>query len=217
MFDLYFQVEDVSDEAFSARHQSFEEEERKRIRSFITYPPVRRSRQSRESESQSSDSHVTESLMTEYNVDQDGQPSIMQYSASAFYREEGRRRSGSTSRHMTGFEEYVMDYENKRRILEPWATREFPLSEECYEDMKKEQINAKSTRQKSYTMTRTVKIHEDDIEFVSPDRSESPTAPDSPAHSYSSGSTLDDLNDPEWHGERKKIRRPSGSMRSSRR
>ena len=208
---FHFQEEDISDEACLARHNPCEAEERKRFRSFVTYPPVRRSRQSRESEGHSTDAMSplnqelvglteTQSLQSTSNFS-----CALTYTVS-YGKEETRRRSGSASSRRES-EDYL------QRDVEPWPERTFPLQEECYEQMKKEQIES-LPKKRTYRRARAVKL-DDEIEFVSPPSvgPESPV-PESPMQSLSSAASVGDPDDPDWTetGDTK-----SGSFKISRR
>lgn len=218
----FLKVEDLSDEAFLNRHETAEAEERKRFRNFITYPPVRRSRLSRESES-----NTLESVPSELNFHDSGSQCDLQASfQSSFSREEGRRRSSSTSitsRRSSFLEEYMCHITHDsfdREHLDPFPPRYFPLSDEVYEDMKKEQLTVSET--KHLYRTRTVRVQDDpSMEFISPefdvgDSEAQYIAPSSPAGSRGSSVSVEDENDPEWN-ERHGDRRSSISMRHSKR
>lgn len=200
------QREDDSDAAFLARHDSPEAEERKRFRNFVTYPPVRRGRPSRESESNTHDEFgACGSLAESHGSNSD---LLVQIGDS-------RRRSGSTSRRFSFMEEQF----SFEMIVEPFQPREFPLPEDTYEDMKREQISALKCKTK-FRRARTVKVQDDlATEFVSGDFDEPPEelpfVPPSPEYSGSTDSNVDDFNDPEWN-ETSSERRMSVSKNSKR-
>lgn len=205
------EVEDMTDEAFIDRHESMEAEERKRFRNFITYPPVRRGRLSRESESNTLDTFSPDCNLNEIPLQTDGASYL------SFIHEE-RRRSGSTSRKSTTFDD-LKDYEYyDMEHTDPWPARLFPLPEDVYEEMKIEQNQISSTRNR-YRRPRTVKVQDDpSMEFISPDfeQLDSVTFAASPAPSGTSTSTCEDDNDPEWN-ENRGDRRSSISMKHSKR
>ena len=202
----------MTDEAFTDRHESMEAEERKRFRNFITYPPVRRGRLSRESESNTLDTFSPDCSLNETSFQTDGASCLS-------YIHEERRRSGSTSRKSTTFDDYIKEYDyNDMEYMDPWPARQFPLPEDVYEEMKIEQNRASSTRN-TYRRPRTVKVQDDpSMEFISPDfeQLDSVTFAASPAPSGTSTSTCDDDNDPEWN-ESRGDRRSSISMKHSKR
>lgn len=183
--------EDISDDACLARHYPSEAEERKKFRSFITYPPVRRSRQSRESEGHSTDAM---SPLLQEQASSSESPSLQSSSVIPYtvtvttgHGNDVRRRSGSASSRRES-EEYC------HKEVEPWPERIFPLPEECYEQMKKEQMDS-LPKKRSYKR-RVVKL-DDEIEFVSPPSIGPDSPPESPAQSVSSAS-LGDPDDPDW-------------------
>lgn len=211
-----FQVEDVSDEAFLNRHETPETEERKRFRNFVTYPPVRRSRLSRESES-----NTLESVPSDVNLYESGSTSDLQNSfQSVNSRDEGRRRSSSTSvpsRRSSFLDEYTSSFARdsfERDYLDPFPPRQFPLTDELFDEMKREQVSVYRSRN-VYHRTRNVRVQDDpSMEFISPefDGNDSPyVGPESPVGSVASGSPEDE-NDPEWN-ESRGDRRSSISMR----
>ncbi|XP_052804340.1 KAT8 regulatory NSL complex subunit 1-like isoform X2 [Mya arenaria] len=189
--------EDVSDSAFLQRHEASETDERKRFRSFVTYPPSRRTRLSRESESNALDgsSEFVGGMAESYGSSCDMMAGL----------NDSRRRSGSTStsRRYSFADEYPcssFEYQT-----EPFQPRDFPLPENTYEDMKKEQISALKVKQK-FRRARTFKVQNDlATEFVSGDYDESENqeevafVPPSPEYSGSTDSNVDDFNDPEWN------------------
>lgn len=205
----------MTDETFSQRHELMEASERKRFRSFVTYPPVRRTRLSRESESNILETFSPECSLSDAHFQTDSSGIV--YSVS---RDEERRRSGSTSRRTSSLEEYIREYDiyNELQCLDPWTVRQFPLPEDTYEQMKIEQNRAGVTRN-TYRRPRTVKVQEDpSMEFISPDFEplDSASIAASPAASGDSTSTCDDENDPEWN-ENRGDRRSSISMKHSKR
>lgn len=204
------EVEDLTDETFSQRHDALEIEERKRIRNYITYPPVRRSRMSRESESNTLDTFSPESSLNEASFASEGVGLILG---------EERRRSGSTSRRAGYFDDYLRDYDSEEGMcFEPWPERQFPLAEETYEQMKLEQSKVGPTRN-TYRRPRTVKVQDDpSMEFISPEGFEQEDSSVMPGFPYPSEGSMsnDDEDDPEWnetHGDR----RSSISMKHSKR
>lgn len=213
------EIETMTDEDFAKRHQKNEDEERKRFRSFITYPPVRRSRLSRESES-NVDNFSPDSSMNEAGFLQASLPESTLFSQSFPFnvgREEGRRRSGSTSRRSISIDEHSRDteyYDMYRVVKEPFVPREFPLSDDCYEEMKREQETCTESENQAYRRAKAMKLDEE-MEFMNAlcERSESPSAPISPA---TSGSTVDDIHDPEWNASRGD-RRSSLSLKQAKR
>ena len=118
-------------------------------------------------------------------------------------KEETRRRSGSASSRRES-EDYMQNE------VEPWPERTFPLQEDCYEEMKKEQLES-LPKKRSYRRSKVVKL-EDEMEFVSPPSvgPESPV-PESPMQS---GSSICDLDDPDWT---ETAETKSGSFKMSRR
>lgn len=189
-------------------------EERKRFRNFVTYPPVRRSRLSRESESNTIDTLSPDCSLNEASFQ--SEHSGVQLGVGG---PEERRRSGSTSRRTGSFEDYLKDYDYyDDEYSEPWPPRQFPLSDETYAVMLVEQ-NHKAPTRNTYRRPRTVKVQDDpSMEFVSPefDSIESTSMLPSPAPSGDSTSTCEDDNDPEW-SETKGDRRSSVSMRHANR
>lgn len=185
--------EDISDEACLERHNPCEAVERKKFRSFITYPPARRSRMSRESEGHSTDAtspHLQEQPgWSETPSLQSGStiPYTVTYTVG-HGKDESRRRSGSTSSSRRESEDAV------QREVEPWPERVFPLPEECYEQMKKEQLE--SLPKKRTYRRRVVKL-DDEIEFVCPPSVGPDSAPASPVQSLSSAS-VGEVDDPDW-------------------
>ncbi|XP_045207294.2 KAT8 regulatory NSL complex subunit 1-like isoform X2 [Mercenaria mercenaria] len=207
------EVEDMTDDTFADRHETMEAEERKRFRNFITYPPVRRGRLSRESESNTLETFSPECSLNEASFQTDSAGCLS-------YIHEERRRSGSTSRRSNTFDDSVREYDsyNDYEYMEPWPARQFPIPEDVYEEMKIEQNRVSSTRN-TYRRPRTVKVQDDpSMEFISPDFEplDSATFAASPAPSGTSTSTCDDENDPEWN-ENRGDRRSSISMKHSKR
>lgn len=193
------------------RHELQEAEERKRFRNFITYPPVRRGRLSRESESNTLETFSPDCSLNEATFQTDG---------ISIIREDERRRSGSTSRRSTLLDDCIREYDfyTDMEYMEPWPARQFPLPEEMYEEMKIEQNHSSLTRNR-YRRPRTVKVQDDpSMEFISPDLEmlDAVTFAASPAPSGTSTSTCDDENDPEWN-ESRGDRRSSISMKHSKR
>lgn len=103
-------------------------------------------------------------------------------------KDELRRRSGSTSSSRRESEEAI------QREVEPWPERVFPLPEECYEQMKKEQLE--SLPKKRTYRRRVVKL-DDEIEFVCPPSVGPDSPPASPVQSLSSAS-VGEADDPDW-------------------
>lgn len=216
-----FQFEDLSDEAFLNRHEIPEAEERKRFRNFITYPPVRRSRLSRESES-----NTIDSFPSDINLHESGSQSelhVALHSSTCTLKEEGRRRSSSTSAGMSRRGSFLDDSLNsywresfERDTVDPFVPRQFPLPDDIFEEMQQEQI-AVTRNRNVYHRSRHVRVQDDpSMEFISPefDLGESQyVAPDSPGGSFVS---VEDENDPEWNQARGD-RRCSLSMRHSKR
>ncbi|KAL4228746.1 histone H4-K16 acetylation [Mactra antiquata] len=208
------EMEDLSDEKFTSRHESMELEERKRFRNFVTYPPVRRSRLSRESESNTLDTLSPDCSLNEASLQTEH--SSIQFGNGNF---EERRRSGSTSRRAGSVDDYLREYDfYDDEYSDPWQPRQFPLSDETYAVMLVEQSHKTPTRH-MYRRPRTVKVQDDpSMEFVSPEFEAMDTSSivPSPAGSGDSTSTCDDDNDPEWN-ESKGDRRSSVSMRHTHR
>lgn len=104
----------------------------------------------------------------------------------------------------------------ERELMDPFPPRQFPLSEETFEEMKQEQVSVTRNRN-VYHRTRHVRVQDDpSMEFISPEFDVGDAqyvAPDSPGGSYVS---IEDENDPEWN-ESRGDRRSSLSMRQSKR
>lgn len=118
---------------------------------------------------------------------------------------ESRRRSGSASSLRRDSEDSCI-----QREIDPWPERIFPLQEDCYEQMKKEQQES-LPKKRSYKR-RVVKL-DDEIEFVCPPSDGPDSAPASPVQSMSSAS-VGDADDPDWT-ERGSVK--SGSVKTSKR
>lgn len=181
--------EDISDEACLRRHDLPEAAERKRFRTFVTYPPARRTRLSRESESHSIDAMspvVQEQFSTMETQPGSNIPYTVTYTLThGKGKGESRRRSGSASSSRRESEDSFI-----QREVEPWTERVFPLPEDCYEAMKREQ--EESLPKKRAYKRRVVKL-DDEIEFVCPPDS----GPPSPVQSESSRS-VEEADDPDW-------------------
>ncbi|KAH3701592.1 KAT8 regulatory NSL complex subunit 1-like [Dreissena polymorpha] len=216
------EAEDVTDEAFTVRHDVPEAEERKRFRNFITYPPVRRSRTSRESESNNTENFAVDCPLGESFSSMDLQAAGFSFSG---LKEDGRRRSGSTSRRGSFMEEFGVGLGGQEYLFDSWRSepfpeRIFPLDETMYEKMKQEQLTASRTKNK-YRRRRTVKLQDDPaMEFVSPEVEATEDLPyvdvASPGYSGSTDSNMEDFNDPEWN-EGQGERRSSLSTKHSKR
>lgn len=208
----------MTDEAFNLRHDVPEAEERKRFRCFVTYPPVRRGRLSRESESNTHENYGVECGLGESF---DSQTAGFSFSGM---KEDGRRRSGSTSRRGSFLEEFGVGLGGQEYLYdswrsEPFAERIFPLEETLYEEMKQEQLTASRTKN-NYRRRRTVKVQDDlAMEFISPEvetTEDLPYVAASPGYSGSTDSNCEDFNDPEWN-EGQGDRRSSVSTKHSKR
>lgn len=189
------EVEDLNDNAFLNRHEICESEERKKFRNFITFPHVRRSRLSRESECNTHDSFSPDSSLNDTHFDNG-------FSVNSG-REDGRRRSCSTSRRSSFLDECIWDqvqycYEVEHQ--DPWPLRQFPLPEELYEEMKNEVVT--SVPIITYRRRETVRMPDDlGMEFVSPecDNAETLLVSLSPEQGNELGISSED-DDPEWNG-----------------
>jgi len=207
----------MTDEAFINRHDASETDERKRFRNYVTYPPVRRSRLSRESESM--DTFPADMGLQECASQSDLQASFQ------FNREEGCRRSGSTSTAMSRRSSFMDEYMGyaidsfERETFEPFPSRQFPLPEDMFEEMKQEQLDVGNVRN-VYHRQRTVRMQDDtSMEFISPEFEAGESTyvvADSPVGSGGSSLSLEDENDPEWNASRGD-RHCSLSMRHSKR
>ena len=197
--------EDISDEACLSRHDPHEAAERKRFRTFVTYPPARRTRLSRESESHSVEAMspvVQEQFSTMETQPGSNIPYTVTYTVThGKGKGESRRRSGSASSSRRESEDSFI-----QREVEPWTERVFPLPEDCYEAMKKEQEES-LPKKRSYKR-RVVKL-DDEIEFVCPPDS----GPPSPVQSESSRS-VGEADDPDWT---EVASMKSGSVKASKR
>lgn len=178
------QIEELSDEAFLARHQTCEVSERKRFSNFVQYPS-RRSRNSR-----------TDSCGPATPSD----PNIQEAYETCAKDDSFRRRSSSASNRRTSsisLEDKETNPLFETGVVEPWEDRTFPLSEEEYDQMMSDQppvIEERRRRPSSRVSLSETFGSKKEEEVTGGD-----SIPCSPLPSSSSGSALgEDPNDPEW-------------------
>lgn len=169
------EVEELTDEAFLERHYLSEVQERKRFSNFVQYPS-RRSRNSRTDSGAASDVAA-----------QDGQEETFR-----------RRSSSAASIRSASFSLEDKDIDmSDANVIEPWGERAFPLSEEEYNIMLKDQPEVLEPRRRRGSAR--VSLSESFGGKTEEEGIAGDSVPTSPLGSTSSPSvTGDDPNDPEW-------------------
>ncbi|XP_005091967.1 KAT8 regulatory NSL complex subunit 1 [Aplysia californica] len=215
--------EDLSDEKFAARHAVLEQEEKKRFRSFVQYPPVRRGRARSEvlvdvkeettaecqgkpagdgleppaglSTISESDSSCPTTPMLSKSHPVYSTPSQDDGMDSLQQQLASRRRAQSFSRrgHYDDLHNHLIG------VCEPYPRRVFPLSEEEYRLMKEEAPSCcEPVHQR---VTRRLAEPSGKVYVSGGDAGDEPSAAPSPHPSNESMSSAgDDPNDPEWVG-----------------
>lgn len=178
IINFVLQVEELTDEAFQTRHYLSEVQERKRFSNFVQYPS-RRSRSSR-----------TDSGPTSDTATQDGPEETFR-----------RRSSSAASIRSASFSLEDKDLEfYDSHVIEPWGERAFPLSEEEYSIMLKDQPQFIEPRRRRSSAR--VSLSESFGGKTEEEGMTGDNLPISPLGSVSSPSIAgDDPNDPEWSVE----------------
>lgn len=212
--------EDLSDERYAARHLALEQEEKKRFRNFVQYPPVRRNRaRSEANPCKPSDRHgaddgaATHNTHLEENSSRPPTPVLnkclqgtnpddslvecQQNNISA------RRRTVSFSKRDRSSSVIFDDIHNSLIDcggVEPWPRRTFPISEDEYHLMREEL--PPSCEPVHQRVTRRLAEPSGKV-YVggNVDNQEDTSAVPSPHPSNESVSSIgEDPNDPEWIG-----------------
>uniref|UniRef100_A0A2C9KRZ0 PEHE domain-containing protein n=1 Tax=Biomphalaria glabrata TaxID=6526 RepID=A0A2C9KRZ0_BIOGL len=213
-------IEDISDERYAARHLILEQEEKKRFRSFVQYPPIRRNRGRSDALSSSSGRTINSERFSteESNITfvEDGylssQPStpVINKSLSTFFpkvNDESYESQPSTSRRRTislskreRSSSLIFDdlpnFPDEGSGVKPWPRRTFPISESEYQLMIKELTpNCEPVHHRSVTR----RILEPSVYVGNSENHEDVSNAPSPHPSNESLSSMgDDPNDTEW-------------------